>query len=349
MTEKPGKKAMQVRSSVLTKIIENFPKARVLVVGDIIVDHFVWGKVSRLSPEAPVPIVEVTKENFVPGGSGNVSCNIASLAGQAFLCGVIGNDGMGHLMKEQLQSMGIDTAGVFVDDGIPTIQKTRIIAQVQQVVRIDREDKQLKNKKIIEHVLLYLKKIIPEVDAVIISDYGKGMISVPVLSQAIQLARKYKKVITVDPKIEHFLKYKKVTCITPNHIEAAQGIHYAIPKTQGETEFLGNKIMRRLHCESLLITQGEKGMTLFQHGQSSTHIPTMAREVFDVTGAGDTVISALTLALAAGADLPEAAVLANCAAGLVVGKIGTAVCTPDELKDNIKESIAQRRVAKKGK
>lgn len=328
----------------ILKIVDRFSKTKILVIGDIIVDHFVWGKVSRLSPEAPVPIVEVSKESFVPGGSGNVAHNIAALKGQVFLCGVTGHDLVGSQIVEMINGLGVDTTGVFTDAGIPTIQKTRIIANIQQVVRIDRENRESKNKKIITQVQQYLKETIPQVDAIIISDYGKGMISVPLLKEAIKLAHRYNKVITVDPKVEHFLKYKGVTCITPNHLEAAQGIHYPVPRDQEETEVLGEKIIKKLRCRSLLITQGEKGMTLFEQGKRSLHIPTMAREVFDVTGAGDTVISTLTLALAAGADLKQAAYIANHAAGIVVAKVGTATCSPEELKDNLIQDKAGLKI-----
>jgi D-glycero-beta-D-manno-heptose-7-phosphate kinase len=319
----------------LLKIIDRFDQTKTLVIGDIIVDHFVWGKVSRLSPEAPVPVVEVSKESIIPGGSGNVAHNIAALRGQVYLCGVTGHDLMGSKITDLISDLGVETSGIFVDAGIPTIQKTRIIANIQQVVRIDREDRESKDKKITAQIIKYLKDIVPQVDAIIISDYGKGMISVPLLKEAIKLAHRYGKVITVDPKVEHFLKYKKVTCITPNHLEAAQGIHYPVPRDQAATEMLGEKILRKLRCQSLLITQGEKGMTLFEQGKKSLHIPTMAREVFDVTGAGDTVISTLTLALAAGADLKQASYIANHAAGIVVAKVGTATCSPEELKENL--------------
>lgn len=319
----------------ILKTIDRFPKTKILVIGDIIVDRFVWGKVSRISPEAPVPVVEVSRETIIPGGSGNVAHNIAALKGQVFLCGAIGDDLVGGQISEQIRDLGVDTGGVFVDALIPTIQKTRIIANIQQVVRIDQENKESKSKKIISQVIVYLRDQIPQVDGIIISDYGKGMINVPILKEAIKLAHRYGKVITVDPKVEHFLKYQGVTCITPNHLEAAQGIHYAVPKSQAGTEALGEKIIRKLRSKSLLITQGEKGMTLFEQGKKPLHIPTMAREVFDVTGAGDTVISTLTLALAAGADLKQAAYIANHAAGIVVAKVGTATCSPEELKDNL--------------
>ncbi len=324
----------------ILKIVDRFSKTRILVIGDIIVDHFVWGKVSRLSPEAPVPVVEVSKESIIPGGSGNVAHNIAALKGQALLCGVTGHDLVGSQITELISDLGVDTTGIFTDAGIPTIQKTRIIANIQQVVRIDREDRESKDKKIVAQIINYLKETIPQVDAIIISDYGKGMISVPLLKETIKLAHRYGKVITVDPKVEHFLKYKGVTCITPNHLEAAQGIHYPVPRDQAETEMLGEKIIRQLRCRSLLVTQGEKGMTLFEQGKRSLHIPTMAREVFDVTGAGDTVISTLTLALAAGADLKQAAYIANHAAGIVVAKVGTATCSPEELKENLSQDKA---------
>jgi len=328
----------------LIKVVDRFAKTKILVIGDIIVDHFVWGKVSRLSPEAPVPIVEVSKESIIPGGSGNVAHNIAALKGQSLLCGVTGHDLIGSQIIDLISELGVDTGGVFVDAGIPTIQKTRIIANIQQVVRIDREDRESKDKKIIAQIINYLKETIPRIDAIIISDYGKGMISVPLLKETIRLAHRYGKVITVDPKVEHFLKYKGVTCITPNHLEAAQGIHYPVPRDQAETEKLGEKIIRKLRCRSLLITQGEKGMTLFEQDQKSLHIPTMAREVFDVTGAGDTVISTLTLALAAGADLKQAAYIANHAAGIVVAKVGTATCSPEELKENLTQDKAGLKI-----
>jgi D-beta-D-heptose 7-phosphate kinase/D-beta-D-heptose 1-phosphate adenosyltransferase len=319
------------------EIIDGFKKAKVLVVGDIIVDHYLWGKVTRISPEAPVPVVEVMKEDFIPGGSGNVAHNIQAMEGNVYLCGVVGNDPLGERITGQLQNLGVDTGGVIIDEFCSgTIEKTRVIANIQQVVRIDREDRQLKNKKVISRVLEYLRKMIPQVDGVIISDYGKGLICPQVLTEAISLAHKCKKVITVDPKVEHFLKYKKVTCITPNTLEAAQGIHYPLPRTQEETEKLGELIIKKLKCHSLLITQGERGMTLFTEGKKAVHIPTMAQEVFDVSGAGDTVISTLTLALAAKAGLLNAAIIANHAAGIVVGKVGTATCTPAELKQSLR-------------
>ena len=328
----------------ILKIVDRFAKTKILVIGDIIVDHFVWGKVSRISPEAPVPVVEVNKESIIPGGSGNVAHNIAALHGEVFLCGVTGHDLIGSQITELISDLGVDTSGVFVDAGIPTIQKTRIIANIQQVVRIDREDRESKDRNIIAQITKYLKDMVPKVDAIIISDYGKGMISVPLLKETIKLAHRYGKVITVDPKVEHFLKYRGVTCITPNHLEAAQGIHYPIPRDQSETDKLGEKIIRKLRCHSLLITQGEKGMTLFEQGKRSLHIPTMAREVFDVTGAGDTVISTLTLALAAGADLKQASYIANHAAGIVVAKVGTATCSPEELKENLIQDKAGLKI-----
>ena len=323
--------------SKMNRIINDFAGTKLLVVGDIIVDHFVWGKVSRISPEAPVPVVEVAKEDFIPGGSGNVAHNIKALGGDVFLCGIVGDAELGARITRQINNLGVDTGGVFKDEtGSPTIQKTRVIANIQQVVRIDREDKQVKSRKMINQVITYMEKMIPKVDGVVISDYGKGLICEPVLNAAIKLAHHYHKIITVDPKVEHFLKYKKVTCITPNHLEAAQGSHYPVPTDQAETELLGEKIVKKLKCRSLLITQGERGMTLFEQGRKAIHIPTVAREVFDVTGAGDTVISALTLALAAGASLLNAAIIANNAAGIVVAKVGTATCSPEELKRNLR-------------
>lgn len=319
----------------LIKTLSRFKDAKIMIIGDIMVDKFVWGKVSRISPEAPVPIVEIEKETRTPGGAGNVAVNIETLGGKVVLVGVIGNDFVGHKLIEEMGHRGIDTRGVFRDEKRPTILKTRIVAQHQQVVRTDREVKGKIPHSISQEVLNFLGNNIHEVKAVIISDYGKGVICSPVLKKAINLAHKYGKPIIVDPKIEHFLQYKKITCITPNQQEAAAGMkEHQIPEGEALLK-LGQKILKRLNCESVLITQGEKGMTLFEKRGRITHIPTVAREVFDVSGAGDTVVAVLTLALATGANILDAAYLANYAAGIVVGKLGTATTTIEEIKQTI--------------
>ena len=316
----------------LIKIIPEFSKQRILVLGDVMVDKFVWGKVSRISPEAPVPVVEVTRETHAFGGAGNVANNLISLGGNVYLIGVIGNDVSGDKLFEDLNQGKINTDRIIRDSERPTIVKTRIIAQHQQVVRVDKEIKGEFPSKIVNEIIAQLERTAPEVDAIIISDYGKGVINPPVLKKAISLAHKYKIPVTVDPKIEHFLRYKKVSCITPNTLEAITGMRAPDAREDKDMFELGRKILKKLDSESVLITRGERGMTLFEPGNKITHIPTRAKEVYDVTGAGDTVISTFTLALAAKASFIEAAEISNFAAGIVVGKLGTATVSQDELK-----------------
>jgi D-beta-D-heptose 7-phosphate kinase/D-beta-D-heptose 1-phosphate adenosyltransferase len=319
----------------LTQYIPKFAKQRILVLGDLMVDKFVWGKVSRISPEAPVPVVEVTRESQAFGGAGNVANNITSLGGQAFLLGVVGNDTDAEHLIEGFQSKSISIEGIITDHTRPTTSKTRIIAQHQQVVRVDREVKGNFDAKIQQAIMAKLEDMVKRSDAMIISDYGKGVINGPVLKNAINLARRHHIPVTVDPKLEHFMDYKKVTCITPNLSEAIGGMRYRNVSEDKDIYELGRKILKKLNSSSVLITRGEKGMTLFQPGNKITHIPTRAKEVYDVTGAGDTVISVFTLALAAGASLPVAADISNFAAGVVVGKLGTATVTQEELRTAI--------------
>lgn len=315
----------------LTKIIPKLGKQKILVLGDLMVDKFVWGRVSRISPEAPVPVVEVTRESQAFGGAGNVANNITSLGAQAFLLGVVGNDTDAELLKEGFKEKNISVEGIITDHARPTTTKTRIIAQHQQVVRVDREIKGSFDPGIQEGILSRLDSMARAADAIIISDYGKGVVSAAVLKKAISIANSRGIPVTVDPKIEHFMDYKKVTCITPNLAEAVAGMRHRDVSDEADILELGKKILKKLGSRSVLITRGEKGMSLFEPGNKVTNIPTRAKEVYDVTGAGDTVISVFTLALAAGMDFRGAAEISNFAAGVVVGKLGTATVTQDEL------------------
>ena len=316
--------------------INKFPDTNVLVIGDLMLDRFVYGTVSRISPEAPVPVVEVIKELDLPGGAGNVANNISSLNAQVYLAGVVGNDSTGEKFKADLRAKKINTEGIFTDLNRPTTIKTRIIAQHQQMVRYDKENKNQLDLKLTLQFIDYLKQLIPQMKAVILSDYGKGVIKPDVLKTTISLCNKLNIPVTVDPKIEHFLRYKKVTCITPNMKEAVEGMRmHSAPKTEKQVEELGNKILRSLNSESLIITRGEKGMSVFEKGKLPIHIPTRAIEVFDVTGAGDTVIAVLSLCLAVGCSIPASAEISNYAAGIVVGKLGTATVTILELKEAV--------------
>jgi len=318
--------------SRLQGIVDRFPRKRILVVGDLMLDQFIRGGVSRISPEAPVPVVQVRSESFVLGGAGNVAHNLSALGARVEVVGALGDDPAGRMLLDDLSARHIEVGRVVMDSARVTSQKCRVIAEHQQVVRFDRETLGPLSAQTERGLLKSLLTALPECDAVILSDYGKGVISRKLIAAAISGARRRGLPVTVDPKVEHFGFYRGVDCITPNTAEAWAGMRR--PAQTGESSLvgLGWDIRARLRAKSVLITRGPDGMSLFEGGGRLTHIPTVAQEVFDVTGAGDTVISVLTLALAAGARIREAAVISNYAAGIVVGKLGTAVCTVPELK-----------------
>jgi D-beta-D-heptose 7-phosphate kinase/D-beta-D-heptose 1-phosphate adenosyltransferase len=320
-------------SRPLKRLVARFKDKSILVVGDLMLDQYVRGSVSRISPEAPVPVVRVTQESFIPGGAGNVADNLASLGARVSVVGVLGDDEAGRHLAEDLRARRVSVEGVITDRWRVTSQKCRIVAERQQVVRFDRETADPLSRESEGQLLARLSSAMLSAQAVILSDYGKGVIGPKVLNTAIRLARKRGIPITVDPKIEHFRRYRGVTCLTPNLHEAWTGMRRAPKPGLPALENLGQDILRALRPQSLLITRGPDGMSLFKPGARPTHIPTRAREVFDVTGAGDTVISVLTLALAAGASILQAAQIANHAAGIVVGKLGTAVTTAEELAE----------------
>jgi len=310
------------------KIIKEFSRKKILVIGDIILDHYILGRVNRISPEAPVPVVEVAREDFLLGGAANVANNIVSLGAEAAIIGINGRDMAGEMLRRMLEERGIDPAGLFTENR-PTTVKTRVIAHNQQVVRFDREDSKYVDGKILKGILSHIYSVIDGFDAVIISDYKKGMISTELVKGILRKTSKKKMFVAADPKVGHFDCYKGVSLITPNLSEASlgSGINICDDKTLLRA---GKTLMKKLSLEALLITRGEHGMSLFERG-NVTNIPTVARKVYDVTGAGDTVISAFTLAHASGASLEDSAVIANHAAGIVVGEVGTAVATPEQL------------------
>jgi D-beta-D-heptose 7-phosphate kinase/D-beta-D-heptose 1-phosphate adenosyltransferase len=320
----------------LLRLISSFEGKRILVVGDFMLDCYIRGSASRISPEAPVPVVEVSQETFVAGGAGNVAHNLSSLGARVETMGVIGNDEAGRRLVALLRSQGVSACDLVVDHERVTSQKCRVIAERQQAVRYDRETSGPLSPAAHRRLMEHLPDAIRSSQAVILSDYGKGVISPSLLKEAISQARHLGLPITVDPKIEHFRSYQGVTCLTPNLQEAWAGMHR--PSRPGEKNLLrlGRDILAALKSNSLLITRSSNGMTLFERGGRILHIPTQAREVFDVIGAGDTVIATLTLALACGASLEQAAVISNHAAGIVVGKLGTAVVTPTELAGSLR-------------
>ncbi|MEW6040276.1 MAG: D-glycero-beta-D-manno-heptose-7-phosphate kinase [Elusimicrobiota bacterium] len=313
--------------------LPDFSNKTILVLGDLMVDRFVYGSVSRISPEAPVPVVEVNKDVYLPGGAGNVSNNIVSLGGRVKLVSVIGKDRPGEIIIDKLQALNVDTSGVFVDKTRPTTIKTRIIAGHQQVVRYDNESRAELSTELYNKIKNFIIENSKDAGALLISDYGKGVIRQAVFETAIKAAGRQKMPVTVDPKVEHFLKYKNITSMTPNLQEAIQGMRLqGDVSTESEIFNLGLCILRRLNAYSIIITLGERGMAIFEKGKKPFIIPTAAREVFDVTGAGDTVIAVLTLCLASGVTLTNSAKIANYAAGIVVGKLGTATVSISELK-----------------
>lgn len=315
-------------------IIRNFERARILVLGDLILDQYIWGKVNRISPEAPVPVVEVTHDNFMLGGAANVANNIISLGGGVTVAGIAGNDRAGDVLRRLLEEKGAECA-IFEDHRRPTTIKTRVIAHNQQVVRFDREDKEMVSGNALKELLIFLKRSVSEHDAIIISDYEKGVVSRKLIEEILKIKPK-QKLLAVDPKVGHFHYYKGVSIITPNLMEASRGSGIDI----GDEKSLiraGKTLMRKLSCPAVLITRGEQGMSLFEKGKI-THIPTMARHVYDVTGAGDTVIAAFSLVYASGGSMGDAAVIANHAAGIVVGEVGTATATPEKLLESLKRN-----------
>jgi D-beta-D-heptose 7-phosphate kinase/D-beta-D-heptose 1-phosphate adenosyltransferase len=310
-----------------------------MVVGDLLLDQFVWGKVSRISPEAPVPVVWVEDENYMPGGACNVANNLAELGSRVCLVGIVGEDERAKILLSLLRERGIDISGIFHDKTRQTILKTRVMAHHhphhQQIVRIDREsvdsvsDKY--SKSIIDHIAQNLKKI----DGVIIEDYGKGLISRLLLGKIIRLAKKHGKFVAVDPKENHFSYYKRVSVITPNRSETERAVGFTLDSDDAIKK-AGEKLLGKLKTEAVLITLGEEGMMLCEKGRPPRKIPTLAQDVFDVSGAGDTVIGTYTLSLVSGGSPIVAAYIANCAAGIVVSRTGTAVVDKQELLKKLK-------------
>lgn len=321
----------------MIEYIQNFNKAAVLVIGDIIADHYVWGKVERISPEAPVPIVDVQRESYMLGGAGNVANNILSLEGNVRICGVVGRDEMGRWITHSLRVQGVDTSGVVVEDGRPTTKKTRVIAHSQHVVRFDHECRREITTEAEDIILEYVKNHIKDIRVVVISDYAKGVVTRYLLKRLLELALENDIDVVVDPKLKHFDYYIGSTIMTPNTAEASMASGLNI----GDEESLhraGEILLKQSGSKAILITRGEHGMNLFERSGEVTHIPAVAREVFDVTGAGDTVVSTIALALAAGASLKDASRLANYAAGIVVGIIGTGTVRKDQLLSTLTEA-----------
>ena len=315
-------------------IADEFAAKRIVVLGDLMLDEFIWGRVRRISPEAPVPVVEVDRQTLALGGAGNVVSNLVALGAAPAPIGVVGDDPDAGRLRAAFRELGVSDTRLIVDSARPTTVKTRIIAHNQQVVRTDRESRAPIASEVESLVADSFAEEIKAADAVVVSDYGKGLLTPGLLARVLKAARELGLIVCLDPKMRSFLHYQPVTVITPNNQEAADASGILIDDERSLAE-AGRKLLRSIDTSAVLITRGEEGMALFAEGVRDaaevTYIPTVAREVYDVTGAGDTVIATLALALASGASLEEAAVLANHGAGVVVGKVGTASVSRDEL------------------
>jgi D-beta-D-heptose 7-phosphate kinase/D-beta-D-heptose 1-phosphate adenosyltransferase len=313
------------------EIIESARNRRVVVLGDIMLDEFVWGEVTRISPEAPVPVVDIRRESAHLGGAANVLANVIALGAKAYVVGVTGNDSAGERLRASVHDVNPEQAGEYlvVDGTRPSTTKTRIIAQNQLVVRADREHRGAVSAEVEDRIIGLLETLVESADALVISDYDKGVVTPRILSRILPLA--YQRIpVLIDPKLRNFSSYRPATLITPNHHEALRMAHLEEDSNEGLNQ--AAKIIRaELGCDSVLVTRGDRGMMLVEGDDAPVFIQTMAREVYDVTGAGDTVIATLATALATGASMIEAATLANHAAGIVVGKLGTATTSAEEL------------------
>ena len=321
----------------LKEILARAKSKRLLVIGDLMLDEFVWGKVGRISPEAPVPVVEVTGESFYPGGAANVARNLREFSNHVAVIGMFGADRGGRQLRDLLAEQNIDTKNAIEDSGFPTIVKTRIIARNQQVVRVDREQLRSPAPAQISRVVANLKRVLARTDAVIFEDYGKGFLSADLVRKISEQASAAGKIVTADPNPQHSVDWKKLTAVKPNRNEAflAAGLPWSEPMDAPAKDKpllkAGETLLAKWQAKLLLITLGEQGMMLFERDKKPHHIPTKARQVFDVSGAGDTAIALFTLALCCEATPVEAAEIANHASAVVVGKLGTATVTPKEL------------------
>jgi len=327
----------------LEQILDRASSRRITVIGDLMLDEFVWGKVGRISPEAPVPVVEVTGESFYPGGAANVARNLREFVDRAAIIGLLGKDRSGQQLRELLSEQKIDTSSAVEEATFHTIVKTRIVARHQQVVRVDRERFVGPSARQIEEVVAAVLKNIPETDAIIFEDYGKGFLSTELVSQIADAARSAGKIVAADPNSRNLVEWRGLTVIKPNRTEAflAAGIPSGdpdtIPSLDTDLKRAGETLLKKWETENVLITLGEQGMILFQEKETPHYIPAKEQEVFDVSGAGDTAIALFTLGLACGATPTEAAEIANHGSAVVVSKLGTATVTRDELMASFRE------------
>ena len=329
-----------ISGSRANELIDSYRGKTVVVLGDVMLDEFVWGEVTRISPEAPVPVVDIRRESVHLGGAANVLANLISLGATAAVIGVTGDDAPAERVRNELALLGaIDpAANLIVDPSRPTTTKTRIIAHNQLVVRADRERRNPVSPETAQQIIRALKRALENASAFIVSDYDKGAVTETILTEILPFVSAKRIPVLIDPKIRNFASYKPATLITPNHHEALRLTNTEEDTDEGLTT-AARRIRAQLGCDAVLITRGERGMMLVEGDAEPVYVPTVAREVYDVTGAGDTVIATLAASLAAGASTVEAAMLANHAAGVVVGKVGTGTATDLELKASFAASV----------
>jgi len=330
---------VDISNKRLDDLKKSFEGKRIAVVGDMMLDGYFWGDVKRISPEAPVPVLEVEDEFFRFGGAANVALNVLTLGGIPVPIGIIGDDTYGQIFSSLLKERKIDGEGIIIDKERPTTTKTRVIAGNQHVVRIDKESKAYISNEIEDKISIFLANIIDSLDGIILQDYNKGILSPSLITKIISLANKKNILITVDPKFDNFFEYKNVTVFKPNRKETETVLGRRI-KDDKDISSAGKELLNKLNSEYVLLTLGEGGIAVFEKGDSERRMPTKARKVADVSGAGDTVISTLTIALASGADIYEACYLANYAAGVVCGEVGIVPIEKEKLfqtvlKDNL--------------
>ncbi|NLH62509.1 MAG: D-glycero-beta-D-manno-heptose-7-phosphate kinase [Ignavibacteriales bacterium] len=322
----------------LLSLEKNFAGKKIAVIGDMMLDSYYWGGVKRISPEAPVPVVEVENEFNRFGGAANVALNIAKLGGIPYPVGVIGYDNDGSIFSSLLEEEKINSAGLITDDKRPTTAKTRVIAQNQHVLRIDKESKEYIDEGTEKKLFNYFESIASEIDGIILQDYNKGVLTPTLIKKIISLARKKDILITVDPKFNNFFEYKNVTVFKPNRKEASDVLGLKI-KSSEDIKHAGKKLLGKLHAEYILLTLGEEGIAVFEKDKEEKRMPTKAIKVADVSGAGDTVISTLTMSLAAGANILESCYLANYAAGIVCGEVGIVPIEKSKLFSTVAEVL----------
>jgi D-beta-D-heptose 7-phosphate kinase/D-beta-D-heptose 1-phosphate adenosyltransferase len=321
----------QLTKTRVSEILQGLRHRYVVVLGDVMLDEFVWGDVTRISPEAPVPVVDVLRESVHLGGAANVLANLVALGARGSVVGVVGNDRAGERLRTGLRELGSNDQYLITDETRPSTMKTRIIAHSQLVVRTDRESRTRVSEKIEEKLVACLKEALGQADAFVVSDYDKGVVTPGILREILPIAYEHVPVL-IDPKLRNFNLYRPATLVTPNHVEALRMSDTEDQSDDG-SHHAAKLIREKLGCDAVLVTRGDRGMMLLEGEGEPVYVKTAAREVYDVTGAGDTVIAALAGALASGATMLEAAAFANHAAGIVVGKVGTATASADELLD----------------